>query len=211
MLTELGGAWSGPCFTAGQAAPMETDQDPPTEEARLRALFEELVGSYSDKVFRLACAMLGNEAAAQDATQEVFLKVWKALPRYRGEASGSSWIYTITRNTCLTELQRGRSRSSQSLSEEAVQAEVDRSSLERTAEAAALTPEEVRSLLAELPDQFRAVLTLFYLEQKSYEEVACLLNLPMGTVKTHLYRAKKMLAHRLAQERMSHDRPSSHL
>lgn len=184
---------------------MDTDQDPPAEEARLRALFEELVASYSDKVFRLACAMLGNEAAARDATQEVFLKAWKALPRYRGEASGSSWIYTITRNTCLTELQRGRVRSNHSLSDEAVQAEVDRSSVEQTVEAASLTPEEVRSLLAELPDHFRAVLTLFYLEQKSYEEVARMLDLPMGTVKTHLYRAKKLLAHRLAQERMSHD------
>ncbi len=205
MLTELGGALPGPCFTAGLTASMDADQDPSAEEARLRALFEELVGSYSDKVFRLACAMLGNEAAAQDATQEVFLKAWKALPRYRGEASGSSWIYTITRNTCLTELQRGRVRSSQSLSDEAVQAEVDRSSVEQTVEAASLTPEEVRSLLAELPGHFRAVLTLFYLEQKSYEEVARMLDLPMGTVKTHLYRAKKMLAHRLAQERMSHD------
>src|ERR1035441_9980368 len=64
--------------------------------------FERLLDEYRDKVFRLACSLLGDQAAAEDATQEIFLKIWKALAGFRGESSVSTWIYAIARNTCLT-------------------------------------------------------------------------------------------------------------
>src|SRR5580693_1796363 len=64
--------------------------------------FERLLDEYRDKVFRLACSILGDEAAAEDAAQEVFLRIWKALPDFRGDSSVSTWIYAIARNTCLT-------------------------------------------------------------------------------------------------------------
>lgn len=205
MLIELGSPSPGVLPNAGPVAPMNIPSDPPTDDTRLRTLFESLVETYSDKVFRLAFALLGNEAAAQDATQEVFLKVWKALPRYHEESSGSSWIYTIARNTCLTELQRGKSKSSQSLSDEAIQAEVDRNHQEQITTPASMAPEELQSLLAELPEHFCHVLKLYYMEQRSYEEVARMMNLPMGTVKTHLHRAKKLLARLWLQKGISHE------
>jgi RNA polymerase sigma-70 factor (ECF subfamily) len=157
-------------------------------------LFEAMLDGYKDKVFRLACGMLGNETAAQDIAQEVFLKIWKALPQYRGDASPSSWIYTITRNTCLNELKRSSFRKNVSLAQEEVQAEAELVSAGDIVGGGAGAGMDIQAMLAQLPDNYRQVIRLFYLEQKSYEEVAVMLDIPIGTVKTNLHRAKKELS-----------------
>ena len=79
--------------------------------------FERLLYEYRDRVFRLACSLLGDEAAAEDAAQEIFLKIWKALPSFRGESSLSTWIYAIARNTCLTRRRIAADRRTFSLDE----------------------------------------------------------------------------------------------
>ena len=79
--------------------------------------FERLLDEYRDRVFRLACSLLGDQTAAEDATQEVFLKIWKALAEFRGESSVSTWIYAIARNTCLTRRRIAASRRTFSLDE----------------------------------------------------------------------------------------------
>jgi len=66
--------------------------------------FDALLQRYEGKIYRLCCAMLRNRAQAEDAAQESFVRIWKALDRYDGRASLSSWIYAITRNRCLTAL-----------------------------------------------------------------------------------------------------------
>ena len=152
--------------------------------------FELVVARYQNKVFRLACSMLGNEALAEETAQEVFLRVWKALGGYRGQASLSTWIYAITRNTCLSALRTSAGKQMLSLEEPAVLAAAEA----RTGAAAEPAQLDVAALLAQLPDKHRQVLTLFYMEGKSYEEVARLLDWPMGTVKTYLHRARKQLA-----------------
>src|SRR5437773_2649866 len=81
--------------------PVENQEDRFADRTGLLKTFEQMLDNYQHRVLRLAWTMLGNETAAQDVTQDVFMKVWKALPNYRGDASASSWIYTITRNTCL--------------------------------------------------------------------------------------------------------------
>jgi RNA polymerase sigma-70 factor (ECF subfamily) len=154
--------------------------------------FERLLGEYRDKVFRLACSLLADEAAAEDATQETFLKIWKALPGFRGDSSVSTWIYAIARNTCLTRRRNQAAQSTVSLD---------------TPEAAAIASHEpppgaaaeLRSAIDRLPAKYARVLVLFYLEDRSYQQVALALDLPMGTVKTYLHRAKKELAQLLAQ------------
>jgi len=153
--------------------------------------FESLLDEYRDKVFRLACSLLGNEASAEDATQEVFLKIWKALPGFRGQSSVSTWIYAIARNTCLSRRRMEGARRTFSL-DEARAAEIP--SHEHPAGSGA----DVRSLIDRLPSKYRGVLVLFYLEDRSYQQVALALDLPMGTVKTFLHRAKKELALLLA-------------
>src|SRR2546430_15201500 len=84
------------------------------DQKQYRDAFDRLLPEFQNKVFRLAYAMLGEAGAAEDMAQDVFVRIWRALPGYRGQSSLSTWIYAITRNTCLTALRKvgmkGRSR-----------------------------------------------------------------------------------------------------
>jgi RNA polymerase sigma-70 factor (ECF subfamily) len=163
-------------------------------QSRLYAeAFERLVERYREKVFRLAYSMMHNETQAEDIAQDVFVKIWKALPVYDARASLSTWIYTITRNTCLTELKKRATRPTISLHDPEMEAAAESipALQSRSADAGAET--DVGNLLVQLPEKYRRVITLFYLEQKAYEEVAAMLGIPLGTVKTLLFRARKEL------------------
>ena len=158
-----------------------------------REAFERLVERYSAKVFHLAYSMMGNETQAEDAAQEVLLRIWKGLPGYNGGASLSTWIYTIARNTCLTELKRRAQHPTVSMDEPGFAAAIDRVPALQSSDPECGLEMDVRQMLTQLPEKYRQVITLFYLEQKSYERVAALLGVPLGTVKTFLYRAKRGL------------------
>ena len=161
------------------------------EARQYNEAFTPLLERFKDKVFRLAWSMLRNQTQAEDVAQDVFVKIWTGLPSYKGGASLSTWIYTITRNTCLTALKRRDRHPMVSLQEPEME----------TAWIPALQctdPEpgsemDVAFLLSKLPENYCRVVTLFYLEQKAYEEVAAMLGMPLGTVKTLLFRAKKEL------------------
>ena len=155
--------------------------------------FERLLDEYRDRVFRLACSLLGDEAAAEDAAQEIFLKIWKALPHFRGDSSISTWIYAIARNTCLTRRRIASAQRTFSL-DEANAAEIPSHAPPAGAGA------DLRAAIGRLPAKYNRVLVLFYLEERSYQQVALALDLPMGTVKTYLHRAKKELALLLAAQ-----------
>jgi len=158
--------------------------------------FERLVGRYEHKVYRLCCSVLRDPDQAQDAAQESLLRVWKALPRYDQRASLSTWIYTITRNRCLTAIERRRIQ--ESLSDPAVELEVESvqaGAPERDADQAAI----LRGLVEELPERYRTALTLYYYEERDVSEVAQMLGAPEGTVKTHLHRARALLLERLRE------------
>jgi RNA polymerase sigma-70 factor (ECF subfamily) len=145
--------------------------------------FETLLAAYQDKVFRLCYSMLGDRAQAEDAAQESFLRIWKSMERYRGEAAVGTWIFSITRNVCLTAIsKRGAHRFAP---------------VEEAERVTAQAPEPERDmmrLVAQLPENYRQAIMLFYMEEKSYDEVARMLDLPLGTVKTYLHRARKQLA-----------------
>jgi RNA polymerase sigma-70 factor (ECF subfamily) len=166
------------------------------QQQRYDEAFDLLVERAKDKVFRLSVSMLNNETQAQDLTQEVLIKIWKALPRYSGAASLSTWIYAITRNTCLTELKKRNAHPTVSLSAP----EMDGLDPAAADHAQAGAETDVETLLARLPERYRRVVTLFYLEQKSYDEVAAMLEMPLGTVKTMLFRGRKELL-RLGEKR----------
>lgn len=164
------------------------------EHQRWHQAFDLIVKQYQTKVFHLAFSVLGNREQAEDASQEALLRIWRALPDYRGASALSTWIYSIARNASLTVLKRVASRRTVSLDQPGIQA----------AAAARPAPERfstgLEALVAELPEKQRQVVALFYMEEKSYEEVARLLNMPVGTVKTHLFRARKQLALRWQKE-----------
>jgi len=150
----------------------------------------EILRAYRRKVFGLACSFVRNRETAEDVAQEVFIKVWRALPAFDGRASLSTWIYAITRNTSLSTLRSGRRVGKP---EDAAAADLepptDPGSVELAAENAAL-----RRLIGQLPDRQRRVVLLFYMQEQSHEEVATMLAMPVGTVKTLLHRARASLA-----------------
>ena len=159
--------------------------------------FEQIVREYQDKIFRLAFSFLRDRTAAEDTSQDVLLRIWKGLPGFRSESSLSTWIYAITRNACITAL-NARELVPLSLDEPDARCRAERRAFDDW-----LMPEapEAADLLNRLPARYRQVVALFYMQQKSYDEVARMLDLPVGTVKTHLFRARKSLAEELARER----------
>ncbi len=158
-----------------------------------RDAYERLVELYSTRIFHLAYSMMRNETQAEDLTQDVLLKIWKGLPRYHGGASLSTWIYAIARNTCLTELKKRLTRPTVSLHEPEFEEAIDCLPALQTSDRESGATMDVNHLLEQLPEKYRQVITLFYLEQKSYDEVSATLGVPLGTVKTFIHRARKQL------------------
>ncbi|MGH8319829.1 MAG: RNA polymerase sigma factor [Steroidobacteraceae bacterium] len=154
--------------------------------------FEQLLRRYEGKVYRLCCALLRDRAQAEDAAQESLVRVWQALDRYDGRAALSSWIYAITRNRCLTALERRRSLDS--LDELGEEAEFG---LPASGESCDGRAEQLLGLVELLPERLRRVLMLYYYEERSVSEVALMLGCPEGTVKTTLFRARAALAEML--------------
>ena len=164
-------------------------------------VFERVVELYSAKIFHLAFSMVRSEAQAEDMTQETLVKIWKGLPGYHGGASLSTWIYTITRNTCLTELKKRTSHPTVSIQEPELEGALESLPALQSLDRETGVEIDVTHVLKQLPERYRQVITLFYLEEKSYQEVSGLLGLPLGTVKTLLFRAKKELL-KISQRRV---------
>jgi RNA polymerase sigma-70 factor, ECF subfamily len=157
-------------------------------EGRRDQAFERLLEAYRHKVFRLALGYVRDAADAEDLAQEAFVRLWRALPLYDGRASFSTWLYVIARNACLSELRRRGLRPT--------------TALDGVAEPAAPAPAspgadariDCEALVDTLPEPARQVVRLFYLEDRSYDEVAAMLGMPVNTVRSHLHRARKRLA-----------------
>lgn len=157
------------------------------ERRKHREAFELLLDGYEKKVFRMAVMYLKDRGRAEEATQDAFLKLWQALPSYDGRAAPSTWLYTIARNTFLSAVRAESYRRT----EELVEGAGPRSD-PRLAEHI-----DLERLLAELPESQREAITLFYLEERSIAEVAAILDLPEGTVKSHLHRARRTLGEKM--------------
>ena len=145
--------------------------------------FERLFDLYADKVYGMAVALLRDTGRAEEATQDTFVKIWRAFPDYDGRAAPSTWLYTIARNTCLSVLRRESVRRSMPIDE----------APEPQARVAESTGIDWNEYLARLPDDQRTVITLFYFEERSIKEMAALMDLPEGTIKSHLHRARRAL------------------
>jgi len=156
--------------------------------------FTELLQRYEGKVFRLCFALLRDCAQAEDAAQESLVRIWKALDSFDGRASLSTWIYAITRNRCLTALERRQTL--ESLSHSEVEAEVE-SLAARASEDLQDRFAQLRELVDLLPERQRRTVQLFYFEERSIREVAEMLGVPEGSVKTNLFRARAALTEQL--------------
>jgi RNA polymerase sigma-70 factor (ECF subfamily) len=150
-----------------------------------------LLPAFRRKVFGLAYSFLRDRGAAEDVTQEVFIKVWRALPGFDGRASMSTWIYTIARNASVSALRARRPQCS--LSDPEVMEAVDAINPVPPADVIVDRAALLR-LVDQLPTKQRQVITLFYMEAHSHEDVATMLAMPVGTVKTLLHRARARLS-----------------
>jgi RNA polymerase sigma-70 factor (ECF subfamily) len=156
-----------------------------------------LVPAYRRRVFGLAYGILGDRAAAEDVAQEVFVKVWQAFDSFDGRAQLSTWIYAITRNAAISAL-RKRPRAV-SMSEEAVATQVDALRADGDPEDAG--DAQLWRLVETLPDKQRQAIVLFYQEDRSIEDIAGMLGMPVNTVKTHLHRGRARLAAALGTDK----------
>jgi RNA polymerase sigma-70 factor (ECF subfamily) len=162
--------------------------------------FAKLVIAQQDYVYTLARRLLRDPEEAADLTQEVFVQLWRALPSFREQSRFRTWLYRIVVNKCLNRLRKlGREAQTIGLSQEAV----DRLPAEGVDPYTEVWRKERRDLIwgqvDNLAPRYRLVLTLFYQHELSCAEIGEVLGLPIGTVKTHLYRARLALAQTLPQ------------
>jgi RNA polymerase sigma factor (sigma-70 family) len=175
--------------------------------------FEQIVRNHQQMVFRTLLRLTGHREGLEDLAQEVFLRLYKALPGFRGEALVSTYLYRITVNVAQDAVKR-RSRDAKrevSLSEERGGGEEGGWTLEDRLAHPGRTPEEmladrefqrtVEAQLMRLSGVERAVLVLYHQEERSYEQIAEALRMPIGTVRTHLHRGRKKLKDAVAEGR----------
>ncbi len=150
-----------------------------------REAFDQLVERYQRDVYRICYRYVNNHEDANDMAQEVFLKAWKALDRFRGDSAFSTWLYRIAVNTCLN-FRAARKPPADELTETLPDVKgpgmVDR--LDRDAQA-----RRVRDAVARLPEKQRATLILKIYQDLTHEEVASILGSTVGTVKANLFHA----------------------
>jgi RNA polymerase sigma-70 factor (ECF subfamily) len=168
------------------------------------AAFNDLVRRYEKQVYNFAYRLTGNYDDANDVAQDAFLRVFNAIGSFRGEASFSTWLFRITTNVFLDERKRARAHPNASLDE---YLELEESSVARQIEDPSPTPEAVleqseraeilQKAIGGLPEYQRAMVTLYHGQQKSYEEIAEIMDLPIGTVKSRLNRARLALKEKL--------------
>jgi len=165
------------------------------------AAFEELVQRYKRAVFAYARTFTGSRQDAEEVTQDVFVKIYRAAHRFDDQYSFTTWLYKITSNTCKNKL-RSRRQPAVSLDDEdspIVTVSPDTGPLE--AYSRKIEIDEVRRAIAELPPRYREVLYLRYVENLSYKEIAEVMDLTMGNVEARIFRGKDKVR-RILQKRL---------
>ena len=173
-----------------------------------RQAFELLMRRHNRRLYRLARASMRDDAEAEDALQEAYLAAYRAIGRYRGEASLSTWLSRLVLNECLGRLRREKRRDTivPICGSDALDAEefASMDSTKTPSPDEALARSEIRALLErrldELPEDFRVVFVLRSVEDLSVEETAQCLGIPEATVRSRHFRARSLLREALAQD-----------
>jgi RNA polymerase sigma-70 factor (ECF subfamily) len=165
--------------------------------------FEELVRRYQRPIAAYVYRMVGDYDAALDLTQEVFIKVYGSLARYRSEYKFSTWIYKIAHNAAVDHLRRHSTR------EQSLVNQVDGEQYDLPIESGRLSPEqeseraerrlEIEAVVQQLPSAYRELIILRHSHDLSYDEIAEVMGLPLGTVKNRLFRAREVMRQQFVQ------------
>ena len=168
--------------------------------------YEELMQKYRGSVFNLVQRMIGNRQEAEDIVQETFIKAFNALPSFNEEYAFSTWLFKIATNNCIDVL---RKRKLQTFSLDrpvrTKDGEVQRDFADDSysPERDAVYEEHANLILEaieELPPKYRRVINLRHREDRSYEEIAEILKVPIGTVKARIFRARELLKKKLKEK-----------
>lgn len=163
-----------------------------------RDAFSELVSRYADRIYNLAYRMTGNRTEAEDMAQDAFLRAYRGLASFKPGNPFGAWLYRIAVNVCFSARRRQSPVTEPIEENEAIldpTAAVDDIAQRSEVQAA------VQQAILSLPPMYRAVVILYHLEDRSYEHIATMLDLPINTVRTHLHRGRAMLRERLAASR----------
>jgi RNA polymerase sigma-70 factor (ECF subfamily) len=152
--------------------------------------FRELVDRYKNLVFAVVARSTGDPARAEDLAQDVFLRIHRGLPYFRGDAKLTTWIYRIVLNLLSQDADRRRGTREVAL-DPAIPAHEPRSDDRAPSELE--LRDRLEKAMARLPPNYRLLVAGHYLQDVKYEDLAEALDMPVGTVKTHLHRAKKQL------------------
>jgi RNA polymerase sigma-70 factor (ECF subfamily) len=171
------------------------------------AAFEKLVARYQNKIIGYVGRMTdGDREEAEDITQETFIKAYRSLDSFRGQASFSTWLYKIATNLCIDRARTKKRRPQQAYSlDEPVDRDEEKGAREipdnRYEPGKGVERDEMRALVretvAEMPEKMRQVLIMCDLQGMPYEEISRILDVPLGTVKSRLFHARADLARRL--------------
>jgi RNA polymerase sigma-70 factor (ECF subfamily) len=163
----------------------------------LEGSFEELVRRYQRPISAYVYRMVGDYESALDLTQEIFIKVYNSLRRYRSEFKFSTWIYKIAHNSAVDHLRRTATR------EQSLISGSEGDQFELPIESGRLSPEqeserkerrnEIESVIRTLPGNYRELIILRHSRDLTYEEIVEVTGLPLGTVKNRLFRAREMM------------------
>jgi RNA polymerase sigma-70 factor (ECF subfamily) len=175
-----------------------TDRDlVATAVSGVEGSFEELVRRYQRPISAYVYRMVGNYESALDLTQEIFIKVYSSLQRYRSEFKFSTWIYKIAHNAAIDHLRRTATR------EQSLVMGPENDQFDLPLESKRPSPEqeserkerrgEIESVVRALPSNYRELIILRHSQDLSYEEIVEVTGLPLGTVKNRLFRAREMM------------------
>jgi RNA polymerase sigma-70 factor (ECF subfamily) len=157
------------------------------------AAFEMLVIEHQTYVYNLAFRVLGNPQEAEDAAQETFVRAWQALPKFRAQSRFGTWLYRIVTNQCYNRIPKMR-RELAAIGEEEIPDRVEfHPGLPEAGAEAGERRQWLHRQIDALPESYRLLITLRYQRDLPYEEIASITGLPLGTVKTGLFRAKERL------------------
>lgn len=158
-------------------------------------LFRLLVRQHEKAVFGMGLSFFSNSDDASDFTQEVFLKAYRGLSRFEGRSRFSTWLYKIAYNTALNEVNRRKEY--QSLAEEDENRLVDLNDTPERVTLRNAAKKTVRTAIEELPERFRICVDLFFFYDRSYQEIEAITGIPVNTIKSHVFRSKKILKEKL--------------
>lgn len=161
-----------------------------------RDAFDGLMRIHEDRVFSVCLRIMGDRENALDATQETFLTLFRKAGQFKGESALGTWIYRIAVNTCYDQLRKAKRRPSEHLPDHLDPADP---SAEDAMESAALRP-DIEEALKALPPEFRSAVVLSDLEGLSMPETANALGIPVGTVKSRVFRGRRLLAKKLGNQ-----------